>query len=134
MPVDASAAATLFVCTRCGECCRGYGGTYLTAAEVADLARYLRLASEAVLARYCRLSGGRPLIAQREDGYCVFWDDLCTIHPVKPRMCRQWPFIPAVVHDPGNWFAMARGCPGMCTDLSPEQVRRRVAAVLAAGS
>ena len=69
------------------------------------------------MADYCRLSGGRPLLAQGPDGYCIFWKKLCTIHPVKPRMCRRWPFIESILVDPANWLAMAGSCPGMATGI-----------------
>jgi hypothetical protein len=82
--------------------------------------------------RFCRLSGGRYLLAQRADGYCIFWDTVCRIHPVKPRMCRRWPFIESVVKDAFNWKIMAAGCPGMRTDILLDRVRACVMQVLAA--
>jgi Fe-S-cluster containining protein len=80
---------------------------------------------------YCRLSGGKPVLAQRADGYCVFWDRTCTIHPVKPRMCRRWPFIESILVDSANWLAMAGSCPGMRTGIPLREVRACVAKVLA---
>jgi len=62
------------------------------------------------------------VLAQRADGYCIFWDRLCTIHPVKPRMCRAWPFIESILVDPQNWLTMAASCPGMSTDIALNQV------------
>lgn len=124
-------AADLFHCRQCGECCRGFGGTYLTPSDVEAIAAAVGCPTDEFLARYCRDSGGRPLLAQRPDGRCVFWDGLCTIHAVKPRMCRRWPFIPAVLRDVGNWHAMASTCPGMRTDVPDAQIRRVVAAELA---
>jgi Fe-S-cluster containining protein len=129
MPSDAQ-DQDLFVCQRCGQCCRGYGGTYLEPDDIRAIAAYLGCRSDEFLRRYCQTSCGRPLLAQRPDGYCVFWRDLCTIHPVKPRMCRRWPFITAVLRDVGNWRAMASACPGMRTDFSDAAIRRRVAALL----
>ena len=67
------------------------------------------------------------MLSQGKDGYCAFWKKgLCGIHPVKPKMCRDWPFIRSVVVDAGNWFAMARNCPGMRTDVSEDDIRRCV--------
>ncbi len=113
MESDANPCEDLFACTLCGDCCRGFGGTYLTAADIDAIARYLGMPPERLLAAYTRPSGTRRLIAQAENGYCVFWDKVCTIHPVKPRMCRQWPFIPGILIDVNNWRAMASVCPGM---------------------
>jgi hypothetical protein len=62
-------------------------------------------------------------LAQAENGYCVFWKDkICTIHPVKPRMCKAWPFIPNVLKDPQNWLIMAGFCPGIRTDITPSEI------------
>ena len=131
MPSDAVDGGDIFSCRRCGECCRGYGGTYLSAAEVVRIADYLGISAERLLSGYCRYSGGRPLLRQSADGYCIFWRRLCTIHPVKPRMCRAWPFIESILVDPANWRAMASMCPGMRTDLSDAQIRARVSDQLA---
>jgi Fe-S-cluster containining protein len=121
----------LFECQRCGQCCRGYGGTYVTPADVRAISAYVGCAAEEFVARYGRVSCGRPLLAQGPDGYCIFWEGLCSIHPVKPLMCRRWPFIPAVLRDVGNWHAMATACPGMRTDVSDAKIQRVVAWVLA---
>ena len=124
----------IFNCQRCGQCCRGYGGTYLDAADIEAIAAYLGCGRTQFTEQYCQTSCGRLLLAQRADGYCVFWQDLCTIHPVKPRMCRLWPYIPGVLKDVANWRAMATTCPGMRTDLPDEAILQRVAAELEGGA
>jgi Fe-S-cluster containining protein len=115
-------ADDLFDCTRCGDCCKGYGGTYVDETDMAAIARYVGLTAEEVRKRYCLKSGSRYLLTQADDGYCVFWDGLCRIHPVKPRMCRAWPFIESVLADVGNWHFMATMCPGMRTDVSDRKI------------
>ena len=116
----------IFSCRMCGDCCRGYGGTYVTDREIGAISRYVGCAPERFAERYCRWSGKRLLLAQNRDGYCIFYDRRCTIHPVKPRMCRSWPFIRAVLVDVKNWYAMADSCPGMRTDVTEAQIRRAV--------
>ncbi len=116
----------IFSCRMCGDCCRGYGGTYLTPADMAGVSAYIGCDPAVFAEKYCQRSGRRFVLAQQENGYCIFWKEKCTIHPVKPRMCRAWPFIRAVLVDPGNWFAMAGSCPGMRTDVSEEQIRSAV--------
>lgn len=130
MPSDDLKPEALFACMRCGGCCRGYGGTYVDAEDIAAIAAFIRTDPSVVVERHCRLSGGKHLLAQREDGYCVFWDETCTIHPVKPRMCRRWPFIESVVAEPQNWLIMAGFCPGMRTDIPLPRVRDCIEAVL----
>jgi len=121
----------LFVCQQCGQCCRGYGGTVVSDADIARIAAYLGISPERMVRRHCQHSGSKTVLAQGTSGYCVFWDKLCTIHPVKPRMCRNWPFIDAVVTDPVNWRVMAGACPGMRQDVDLEQVRADVARLIA---
>ena len=107
----------VFTCLRCGDCCRGYGGTFVSRADMEAIAAFIHADPRTFAEHYCRLSGGKPVLAQRADGYCVFWDRACTIHPVKPRMCRRWPFIESILVDPANWLAMAGSCPGMRTGI-----------------
>ena len=125
MPYKHLGADDLFSCRQCGDCCRGYGGTYVTADDIAAIAAFIKVDAASFEGKYCRMSGGRPVLAQKPDGFCIFFDKLCTIHPVKPKMCRAWPFIRAVVADPGNWHIMAGFCPGMRTDI-PEDIIRKV--------
>ena len=122
----------IFTCRMCGDCCRGYGGTYVSGEDIAAIAAYIGCERGGFEKRYCQRSGKRWVLAQKDGGYCIFWDHGCGIHPVKPGMCRDWPFIRAVLIDPGNWFAMAASCPGMRTDATKAQVQEAVAKALAA--
>jgi Fe-S-cluster containining protein len=130
MTSDAVSAGDLFSCRCCGECCKGYGGTYITEDEINTICRYLSLERNAFMSRYCQISGNRPVVAQALNGYCIFWDKVCTIHPVKPRMCKNWPFIENILVDATNWQVMAASCPGMRTDFSDHQIQRCVREVL----
>jgi Fe-S-cluster containining protein len=120
MPSDTLTSAALFKCRQCGACCKGYGGTYLSNRDTSRIARFIGSDPQKFVDQYCRLSGNRPVLAQREDGYCIFWDRLCTIHPVKPLMCRKWPFLESILIDPANWLIMADSCPGIQTDVAAE--------------
>jgi len=120
----------IFTCQKCGECCKGYGGTFVTDGEIHEIAAYLGVVAKRFVDGFCRFSGNRPVLGQRQDGYCVFWDGLCTIHPVKPRMCRDWPFIEGVLRDRRNWEIMAGMCPGIRADAPYDEVVRCVRQVL----
>ena len=117
----------IFACQMCGDCCRGYGGTYVTARDIQAIAAYINEDPERFKAQYCQSSGSRYVLAQSENGYCVFWDQLCQIHPVKPRMCRNWPYIAAILEDVTNWRIMGKDCPGIRADLPDDIIRRTVA-------
>lgn len=120
----------LFSCQRCGNCCKGYGGTYLKQSDIDRICRYLEMQRERFMRDVCQMSGGKPVIAQSENGYCALWDQKCTIHPVKPQMCRRWPFIESILVDAGNWHAMAAACPGMRLDASDDQIQNCVRTVI----
>jgi Fe-S-cluster containining protein len=102
----------------------------VTPEEIRLISSYIGADPERFVQTFCQISGGRPLLAQQKSGYCIFWNEGCTIHPVKPRMCRAWPFIAGVLADPRNWFAMAESCPGMRSDVSAEEVIAAVASAL----
>lgn len=115
--MQSNESEALFECHRCGQCCKGFGGTYVTDADIEAIAEFTGISPLTLLSKYCRRSGTRYVLAQREDRYCIFWNELCTIHPVKPAMCRKWPYIESVLIDVQNWHTMAAFCPGMRTDV-----------------
>ena len=96
----------------------------MTEGDVRRIADYIKADPARFVGQYCSVSGGRPVLAQSADGYCVFWDGICTIHPVKPRMCRAWPFIQSVLIDIKNWHEMADSCPGIRTDIPDDIIRQ----------
>jgi len=111
-------SSDLFECTMCGDCCNGYGGTFLTPADIISISEFVTMDPIQFQEVYCVRSGGKPILAQGNDGYCIFWDQTCRIHPVKPEMCRAWPFIEAILKDVDTWYAMADSCPGMRRDAT----------------
>jgi Fe-S-cluster containining protein len=120
----------IFQCKRCGDCCRGYGGTFVSYREIESIAAFIKMPPERFIREKCQRSGGKPILAQGADGYCIFFDGECAIHPVKPDMCLSWPFIESVLIDAANWNIMASSCPGIRTDLPDRVVRRCVAEAL----
>jgi len=128
MPSRKIEPADIFQCKRCGDCCRGFGGTYVSADEIRAIAAHLRMDPQEFIARHCQPSGGKLVVAQGAGGYCTFWDGACSIHPVKPRMCRLWPFIESVLIDVRNWQIMAGMCPGIRCDVPDRVVRECVRA------
>ena len=134
MPSDAVQPEDFFVCQMCGDCCRGYGGTFVTEEDIRIISGYLNTDPGRFKASYCQLSGSKPVLAQAENGYCIFWDQICTIHPVKPRMCKNWPFIESVLVDADNWKTIAASCPGIRTDKFDSRLRAYVKKVLSMGS
>jgi hypothetical protein len=99
-------------------------------ADIDAIAFFLCISRASFRKHYCSLSGGKPLLAQRSDGYCIFFGQNCNIHPVKPRMCRRWPFIPGVLADVDNWRAMADACPGIRADVDLNALRHYIQCTL----
>ena len=118
----------IFTCTTCGACCRGFGGTVLEAEDIQRISEFLGVSKSELIDSWCVIRGRRVYPAQKADGFCVFHaDGLCDIHPVKPAMCRRWPFIDSVLVDVQNWRSMASVCPGMRVDLADDVIRKTVA-------
>lgn len=116
----------LFECRNCGECCKGYGGTFVTEHDIRIISEYVQEDPTGFVGRYCSRSGGRFILTQKPGGYCIFWNGGCAIHPVKPEMCRAWPFIESVLRDFHNWRIMAESCPGIRIDAPESAVLERV--------
>ena len=126
MPFDIVNSQALFTCRKCGACCKGYGGTYVTDRDIQLISHFIGVAPQRFVDQYCDLSGNRPVLAQSRDSYCIFWNKLCTIHPVKPLMCRKWPFLESILADADNWFIMADSCAGIKTDISINLLKKYV--------
>ncbi|MEX1302848.1 MAG: YkgJ family cysteine cluster protein [Desulfotignum sp.] len=119
----------IFHCTLCGHCCVGFGGTYVTPEDIVRISRFIGKDPENFIQRYCDMTGAGPVLTQGPDERCIFFHEekQCTIHPVKPRMCRAWPFLKTVVTHPENWDAMASACPGMVPSVPHVHLVRIVA-------
>jgi Fe-S-cluster containining protein len=114
-------ASDLFMCENCGWCCKGYGGTVITEKDAEKIAAFIDENPKHFFDKYCRISGRKWVLAQGANDFCIFWNKGCRIHPVKPRMCKAWPFLESVLRDVDNWNIMAASCPGMRTDI-PDDV------------
>jgi len=121
--VNAPENASPFTCKQCGDCCFGFGGTYVTEQDIQRIADYIDVDPQQFVARFCRRSGEKQILVQGDEGYCIFWKGNCTIHPVKPKMCREWPYIASLYIDFGNWSAMASMCPGMRKRATWDEVK-----------
>ena len=84
-------------CTACpGYCCYRLAGSSLLidAADINRIARYFEISDGEVRRRYLE---GRNTFKTRDDGACVLLADgvpcrRCTIHPARPRQCREFPY------------------------------------------
>jgi Fe-S-cluster containining protein len=111
---------SLFECTQCGACCKGFGGTYLQESDITKIAEFVGVSDSDFKQRFCVLSGNKLVLSQQANGYCIFYHQNCTIHSVKPQMCKRWPFLDSLLIDITNWRIMASVCPGMRNDLDDD--------------
>ncbi len=107
-----------FECKMCGECCQGIGIS-LDADEIKRISKFLNIDREGFIKRYCIKRHNRYELKTTDSNYCIFLKErgnkqkVCSIHPVKPKMCKQWPFIPAIIGDEDEWNMVRDFCPGM---------------------
>ncbi len=114
-------SSKIFECQKCGVCCKGYGGIFVTDQEVRATAKFLNITQDEFIDRYCEESGGRTMLRTGENGYCIVWDELCTIHPVKPSLCNTWPYLKSVLADKNNLTVIQNACPGVSKDVMYEE-------------
>ncbi len=101
-----------FRCTLCGECCKRYW-IPVTHMDIFRIAEYTGLDPERFVTFFkkdmttgwdypeIRLKGGKyyMILAKRPDGSCIFnryterGKLICSVHPVKPLVCRFYPFV-----------------------------------------
>jgi uncharacterized protein len=104
----------VFQCRQCGDCCVGRGGILVRPDEVKTMAALLALPEAEFCHRFVEASGLGPRLTVA-DGVCVFLlpGGVCRVHAVKPFICRQWPFLPAILMDPDELENAKTACPGL---------------------
>jgi len=115
----------VFECKMCGECCWGEGGIVLEHGEADRIAKFLDIGIDEFLARFCKTTGKSVSVRCGNDLYCIFFEKGrgCTIHPVKPKRCQDWPFYRALLNDPDNWEEAKGACPGISRECSFKEFR-----------
>jgi len=113
-----------FECKMCGECCWGRGIS-VSEKEIKRIADFLGIKEEDFKRQYCVLNRDRYELKTKESGYCVFLKKsekgkICAIHPVKPDICKKWPFFKSIVSDRHEWRIAMDACPGINRNCSFE--------------
>ncbi len=109
-----------FSCQRCGHCCFGRGGIVVGQRDLPRLLTFFKMEKEAFLAKYTECFDGKPTLITGSDGFCYFFKEGagCTIHEVRPDVCRAWPYFRGNLIDELS-FAMAKvDCPGIVKTVS----------------
>jgi Fe-S-cluster containining protein len=121
-PIPNADRTIAFQCQQCGDCCSGRGGIFVKPQEVEDMAGLLALPVEEFCRLYVEASAMGPRLTIADSGFCVFLmeGNLCRVHPVKPFICRQWPFLPILLVDPDELEHAKTACPGINPACSHE--------------
>jgi Fe-S-cluster containining protein len=103
-----------FECRRCGECCTGDPGiVYADKNEALHIAEYLCMLFSSFADRYLYPLRDAYGIREHSDGRCFFYDNGCTIYPVRPHQCRTYPFWFENLRSIKNWKRVCETCPGI---------------------
>ena len=129
--MDHAAKSPVFHCRQCGDCCAGRGGIHVLPQEVEAMAAHLSMPEEEFSRQFVEASPTGPRLTVA-DGVCIFLleGNHCRVHPVKPFICRQWPFLPALLVEADELEYAKGACPGIDPSCSHAEF---VAAALRGG-
>lgn len=108
-----------FTCVEgCARCCGGApGDVFVSREELEKIAAFLKQSVEDFEYEYIRhYADGRLSIKERRNGDCLLLNPDgkgCSIYDVRPRQCRDYPFWPELVANPGAWQKETLKCPGL---------------------
>jgi Fe-S-cluster containining protein len=104
-----------FTCVQaCTNCCQQRGFVYLTEADLARAAAFLRMSARAFERKFVYRTKTLLRLRKPRGSQCHFLRDRgCAIHPVKPTQCRAFPFWPELVGNREAWNETAGYCPGI---------------------
>ena len=105
-----------FECTQCGNCCTGAPGVvWVDDDDIRRIAEYTGKGEGEIRVMHTRPYAGRTSLQEYANGDCTFFDPQarrCTIYPVRPQQCRNWPFWVSNVETPEAWREVQGDCPG----------------------
>jgi hypothetical protein len=112
-----------FECRRCGACCTGDPGiVYADKNEATRIAEYLSVEFSFFIGKYLYPLKGGYGIREHSGGRCFFYDNGCTVYPVRPHQCRTFPFWFENLRSVQKWRRVSEGCPGIgCGALYPKE-------------
>ncbi len=100
----------------CRRCCGGApGDVWVTEEEIEKIAKYKGLSKKKFEAEFVRRkNGGRASLKERSNYDCILLDDHgCSVYPVRPKQCVDYPFWPEVMDSRQSWKEERPQCPGI---------------------
>jgi Fe-S-cluster containining protein len=90
--------------------------------EVTRIAGYLSDERPSFIDKYLFSLRAGYSIKEHSDGRCFFYNDGCTIYPVRPHQCKTYPFWFENLRSNKKWKRVLRDCPGIgCGPLYPRE-------------
>ncbi|MDZ4742783.1 MAG: YkgJ family cysteine cluster protein [Verrucomicrobiota bacterium] len=83
-----------YQCQRCTNCCKWPGEVPITDDDVVQIARFMNLDIEEFVENFTTLREDRRglTLTEKPNGECILLDGAnCSINPVKPQQCRDFP-------------------------------------------
>lgn len=107
-----------FQCIGCGDCCRRPGEVRFDDETFEGIAKHLRLSLEEFRQTYHVHFDPNDketwIVENASDEACPFLvEDRCSIHSVRPRQCRTYPFWPEILESRYAWRQEKKECPGI---------------------
>lgn len=103
-----------FACQGCGACCTGAPGTiYVDQTEIQRIAGYIRMETAPFIEKYLYPFKDSYSIHEDDQGACLFFNNGCTIYPVRPLQCRSYPFWFCNLRSASRWRRIQHECPGI---------------------
>jgi Fe-S-cluster containining protein len=109
-------------CQRCTACCRWPGQVKLSGEEVSRLAAFRERSEHDFIQQFTRLTSDRRGLAlmDKPNGECVFLEGgACSVQPVKPQQCRDFPNL-------WNFPGAGDACRAIPRDVSAKEWSRRI--------
>jgi Fe-S-cluster containining protein len=107
---------------RCTACCRWPGEVQLREGELPRLAAFKKLTEHQFIQQFMRLTEDRHglALAEKPNGECIFLDgNDCSVQPVKPQQCRDFPNL-------WNFPGFEKTCHALPRIVSEEEYSRLV--------
>ena len=103
-----------FECQQCGCCCTGDPGfVYVYPGEAVKIAKYLSMSVSIFVEKFLYPYNEGYSIREYEDGRCFFYQEGCTVYPVRPGQCRTFPFWFENLRSSKKWQQVSKECPGI---------------------
>jgi len=103
-----------FECQQCGACCTGEPGIIcVDIDEVTRIAEYLSDGIPSFTDKYLFPLRSGYSIKEHSDGRCFFYNNGCTIYPVRPHQCKTYPFWFENLRSNKKWKHVLRECQGI---------------------